>query len=223
MFKYKKGLVAITLMSLFVTGCSSMKDENALTGESEFNSTSTGAAVGATSGAAVGAIGGAAGAAIGAVIGGAAGGYYGYTQDEAKDELRDELEDLGIEVTDVDGVIHVKLQNNLLFEKGADVISGNGQEILDTFLSIVKQLESSNYLKISGHTDNTGNRDFNISLSEQRAKKIAFYLFENGFPAKQIDYSGYADLMPVADNDTEEGRKLNRRVSIEIIPSVVKY
>lgn len=223
MHNLKKGIIIASMAVLFASGCSSMKDENPLTGEKEFNSATKNAAIGATGGAAIGALGGGVGAAVGAVVGGVAGGYYGYNLDQARHELRDELEDFGIEVTDINGVIHIKMANDLLFNKSDDNVSKDGALILNKFLKIVKELDESNYIKISGHTDNTGDRKYNISLSEQRAKKVAFYLYENGIPAKQIDYIGYADMMPIASNDTEEGMQKNRRVTIEIIPAVVKY
>jgi len=219
----KKGIAIVAVATLFMSGCSSMKTDSELTGEKGFNNTSKHAAVGVTSGAAIGAFGGAAGAAIGAVVGGTAGGYYGYTLDEAREKLGDELEEMGIVIDDVDGVIHVRLSSHIMFEKGSIEVLPHGKDVLDRFLKIMIQAEGSNYLKVSGHTDNSGNRDFNVSLSEARAKEVAFYLFENGFPSKQIDYTGYADLMPIADNATEEGMEKNRRVTIEVIPAKVKY
>ncbi len=213
-------LAATTLM---LSGCTSMKDENTFTGEKEFNESTKGAAIGATGGAAIGALAGGVGAFVGAAVGGTVGGIYGYNQDEAVDALKDDLEDMGVSISDDDGVIIVELKNNILFEKGSYEISKDGQDILDSFLNIITQMDKTNYLKVSGHTDNTGTKAFNIELSDSRAKTIAFYLYDNGFPANQIDYMGYGDLVPVASNKTEEGKSKNRRVVIEVIPVAVKY
>lgn len=221
---FKKGITAIAaLTALTLSGCSAVKEENMLTGEEEFNQTSTWATLGATGGAAIGGLGGVAGAAIGGAIGGVAGGYYGYTMDLAKEDLADAFEEFGIEVEDVDGVINISIQNDLLFDTSDFELQEKNKEILDTLLSIVSNIEEEFFVKVSGHTDNTGELKYNVSLSESRAKAVSFYLFKNGLPAKAIDYRGFASLKPIASNDTEEGREKNRRVEIKIIPGAVKY
>jgi outer membrane protein OmpA-like peptidoglycan-associated protein len=72
-------------------------------------------------------------------------------------------------------------------------------------------------VEISGHTDNTGNRKHNLELSENRAKTIYNYLIDRGIKAERLRYAGYADDVPVASNDTAEGRALNRRTEMMII------
>lgn len=219
----KKGLTVAILSVLALSGCESMKERNMLTGEVEFNDTTKWATIGATGGAAVGGLGGIAGAAIGGLAGAAAGGYYGYTIDLAKEELSDAFVDFGITVEDIDGVIHISIQEAMLFNTGEYKIDEKNMHIINTFLDIVSNIEEEFFIKVSGHTDNTGELKYNISLSESRAKEIAYHLYKNGLPAKAIDYRGFADMKPVADNDTEEGRAANRRVEIEIIPGIVKY
>jgi OOP family OmpA-OmpF porin len=65
---------------------------------------------------------------------------------------------------------------------------------------------------IVGHTDNAGSDAFNQALSERRAKAVAAYLESKGIAAGRIVASGAGEAQPVADNATEEGRALNRRV-----------
>jgi len=72
-------------------------------------------------------------------------------------------------------------------------------------------------IEISGHTDNIGTREFNLKLSESRAKSVAVYIISKGISADRIIYKGYADLKPIADNNSEQGRALNRRVEFKII------
>jgi outer membrane protein OmpA-like peptidoglycan-associated protein len=72
-------------------------------------------------------------------------------------------------------------------------------------------------VEISGHTDNTGNRKLNLELSQNRAKAIYNYLIYRQINEERLTYRGYADDMPVATNDTPEGRALNRRTEMTII------
>jgi outer membrane protein OmpA-like peptidoglycan-associated protein len=72
-------------------------------------------------------------------------------------------------------------------------------------------------IEISGHTDNVGTYDYNLVLSENRAKSVSDYLIEMGIQKDRITYKGYADTSPVDTNDTEEGRANNRRTEFRII------
>ncbi|WP_027723121.1 OmpA family protein [Maridesulfovibrio zosterae] len=69
---------------------------------------------------------------------------------------------------------------------------------------------------VGGHTDSTGPEAYNLGLSERRAKSVANWLAENGIPADRIVVKGYGENNPKFDNNTKEGRKLNRRVEIDV-------
>lgn len=72
-------------------------------------------------------------------------------------------------------------------------------------------------VEIQGHTDSSGNAESNKVLSEQRAKSVVDYLLKHNIKAGRLTYEGYGDTVPVATNETVEGRKLNRRTTIKII------
>ncbi len=72
-------------------------------------------------------------------------------------------------------------------------------------------------IEISGHTDNTGSVEYNKKLSDNRAFTVANYLINNGIDAKRITSTGYGNTQPIADNNTEEGRALNRRTEFKVI------
>lgn len=84
--------------------------------------------------------------------------------------------------------------------------------------NIVRSLKSHKFkkIKISGHTDNYGDDNYNLILSDQRAKAVMNYFIEMGINPRQISSEGKGEKVPVATNETEEGRQLNRRTEIRI-------
>ncbi len=72
-------------------------------------------------------------------------------------------------------------------------------------------------IQIDGHTDSVGADKYNQTLSERRAKSVADYMRGLGITADRITEAGFGKDIPVADNSTEEGRRLNRRVEIGIM------
>ncbi len=71
-------------------------------------------------------------------------------------------------------------------------------------------------VRVIGHTDSRGAEAYNLVLSERRANAVARYLVDNGIPAKLVVVEGKGESVPVASNDTEEGRARNRRVEIDV-------
>jgi OOP family OmpA-OmpF porin len=67
---------------------------------------------------------------------------------------------------------------------------------------------------INGHTDSTHTREYNVKLSRRRALSVAEWLIEQGLDAKQLETRPHGESQPAADNATEKGRALNRRVEI---------
>ncbi|HRW22727.1 MAG TPA: OmpA family protein, partial [Bacteroidales bacterium] len=72
-------------------------------------------------------------------------------------------------------------------------------------------------IEIGGHTDNVGNKDFNQTLSNNRAKAVYTYLINNGIESNRLSYKGYDFSIPIATNETEQGRALNRRTEFKIV------
>ena len=71
-------------------------------------------------------------------------------------------------------------------------------------------------LEIHGHTDNVGEDEYNMKLSERRASAVVNYLIQNGISSSRLEYKGFGSSKPIASNDTEEGRQENRRVEVYI-------
>ena len=84
---------------------------------------------------------------------------------------------------------------------------------------VVKMMTDLPTLKIelSGHTDNIGSEAYNQKLSEDRAHSVVNYLVASGIEASRLAYKGYGEIEPIAENDTEQGRQLNRRTEFKVI------
>ena len=72
-------------------------------------------------------------------------------------------------------------------------------------------------IEVRGHTDIIGEDDYNLYLSRKRAKAVVEYLNENGIAKTRTRYKGFGNTQPIAPNNTEEGRKYNRRVEFLIL------
>ncbi len=75
-------------------------------------------------------------------------------------------------------------------------------------------------IEISGHTDNVGTNEYNLKLSDNRAKSVYQYLLEKGIEKERLTYKGYGENQPISTNDNEQGRTENRRTEIKIISSL---
>jgi outer membrane protein OmpA-like peptidoglycan-associated protein len=97
------------------------------------------------------------------------------------------------------------------FETGKSTIRKSSYGILDEIAGMLK--ENPDYLiEIQGHTDNTGNEELNMKLSDSRATAVRKYLIDKGIDENRMTSKGYGPTQPVADNKTAEGRAKNRRV-----------
>ncbi|MCG6166702.1 OmpA family protein [Leptospira sanjuanensis] len=107
--------------------------------------------------------------------------------------------------------------NNLFFESKSVQIAPESAPELDRLAEIIKENPEIE-IQIEGHTDNVGKKKDNRLLSEKRAKAVAAYLSQkHSIPAARIQTRGFGDEMPLAKNDSEEGRKRNRRVNFTIL------
>jgi len=106
--------------------------------------------------------------------------------------------------------------NNIFFDYDQATLRLESTAELTRLVNVMKDNPSIN-IEISGHTDNKGSDAYNQKLSENRAKAVVDYLVEKGVAKGRMEYKGYGESLPVATNDTEEGRQLNRRTEFEIL------
>lgn len=106
--------------------------------------------------------------------------------------------------------------NNVHFDIGKASLRPESYTALQDLLAYLKNKEDVK-IEIGGHTDNEGKESDNLTLSKQRAETIRNYLIKKGILASRVVAKGYGASQPVADNETEEGRQLNRRTEIKIL------
>lgn len=178
-----------------------------------------GAAIGATSGAILGGIIGSTsgnvgrGALIGAVIGGVAGSAIGNYMDRQAAEIRREVE--GANVERVGEGIRVVFDTGILYSSGSSTLTAGSRYNIEKLSRILNRYHDTSIV-IEGHTDNIGGETANQRLSERRAESVASLLRSYGVSGNRMSTVGYGQTRPVATNETETGRRLNRRVEVLI-------
>ena len=115
-----------------------------------------------------------------------------------------------------------KAMSGIEFENGRATIKTSSHPILNEIAQIF--IDNPTYMvEIQGHTDNIGKYDYNMLLSDRRARSVRAYLISKGVPAARLTAHGYGPDMPIADNTTSEGRAKNRRVEFQITFEEVTY
>ena len=189
------------------------------------NNTQKGAAIGAGGGAVIGGIIGhiagntAVGAAIGGAVGAGAGAIIGNRMDKAKAKAA-KVQGAKVEtVKDTNGLdaVKVSFDAGILFATGKADLNASSQTSITEIAKVLKE-NSDMDIAIIGHTDNTGTDKVNNPLSVNRAKSVQNSLKKEGVTnIKRVE--GQGSTNPVADNATEDGRKLNRRVEVYMYAS----
>ena len=203
-------VLTLAMLVPFAAGCSSLSQ------------TQRGAVIGAAGGGAVGAVVGSAtgstarGAIIGAAVGGAAGAIIGRQMQKQAEELAADLENAKVEQVG-EGVL-VTFDSGLLFDFDSDAVKGAAAENLRTLANSLNKYPESELL-IVGHTDSRGADSYNQGLSERRAASARAYLSSQGVSTSRIRTSGRGEVEPIASNETDAGRALNRRVEVAIFAS----
>lgn len=214
---FRKVSVGVLLVAS-MAGC---QTTDPYSGESKTSNTAKGAGIGALAGAVLGAAVShddrGRGALAGAALGAAAGGGYGYYRDKQEEKLRQELEGSGVDVQREGENIKLIMPGNVTFRTGSAEIQADFYDTLNSVANSFKEFPDSN-VRITGHTDSTGDAMKNQILSEQRASSVARYLQSQGVSSGRLQTAGYGARRPVEDNGTEYGRQANRRVELEVIP-----
>jgi outer membrane protein OmpA-like peptidoglycan-associated protein len=102
------------------------------------------------------------------------------------------------------------------FDTGSDVVKEASNEQLEVLVNFLLQHPLVE-IEIKGHTDNVGNANDNLVLSEKRAKKVQEHLLKKSISKSRLKYIGYGEKQPITENETFEGKQKNRRVEFVII------
>ena len=106
--------------------------------------------------------------------------------------------------------------NNIFFDFNEASLRPESEAELDRLYKLLDEV-STLKIEISGHTDNVGAASYNQKLSENRARAVVDYLNEKGISLERLTYAGYGFTQPVASNDNEEGRQMNRRTEFKVL------
>ena len=109
-----------------------------------------------------------------------------------------------------------KAVDNLEFENNSDKIIATSYPALDVLIILLTE-KSDWSLNLAGHTDNVGNDEFNMGLSKRRAESIKAYFVAKGINASRITTEFFGETKPIDTNDTQVGRKKNRRVEMKMV------
>jgi OOP family OmpA-OmpF porin len=105
---------------------------------------------------------------------------------------------------------------NVLFQQSTSNLLPESSDELDMVVELMKANPKIE-IELGGHTDNRGIHSHNVRLSKERVDKIKEYLVDKGIESNRITGRGYGGIRPIADNDAEDTRKLNRRVEFTIL------
>ncbi|MFT4825316.1 MAG: outer membrane protein OmpA-like peptidoglycan-associated protein [Halioglobus sp.] len=153
-------------------------------------------------------------AALGCGLVGAGVGAY---MDVQEVKLRQGLEGTGVGVSRAGDNIRLIMPGNITFETDSYNLRSDFYPVLNS-VAVVLAKYNDTTLRVSGHTDNTGSKEYNQNLSEKRASSVANYLATQGVASSRAFSQGLAFEQPIADNSSASGRAQNRRVELYILP-----
>ena len=218
--KTSKSVFVIAGIAAILSGCETL---DPYTGESQTSNATKGALIGAAAGVAAGLMSGDDAverrqhALIGAGIGALAGGAVGNYMDKQEAELRAELQGTGVSVTRIGDNITLNMPGNVTFDTDSAALRPQFFGVLNSVGKVLTEYDKT-VVEVAGHTDSTGSDSHNMALSQRRANTVGEYLYTQGIMDQRIMTVGMGEHHPVADNSTPEGRQLNRRVEITLVP-----
>ncbi len=222
---HKKLIAAPLLAALLLSGCAT----NDLGDSRDLSKTEKGAIIGTVSGAALGAIinhrNRGKGALIGAVGGGLTGAGVGYYMDQQAKDLQKQLQpeiqrgEVTIEKRASDNALLVSMTANTGFDTDSSALKAGYLPTLNKIARVLNQYGKTT-VTVIGHTDSVGTDAYNQALSERRAQSVLDYFAGQNVNPLRLESYGRGETEPRADNATEAGRALNRRVELWILPVV---
>lgn len=156
-------------------------------------------------------------AALGCGLAGAGVGAYMDVQ-EAK--LKEQLQGTGVQVVREGDNLRLVMPGNITFQTDSYNLRSDFYPVLNSVGQVLAKYADTT-LRVSGHTDSTGSRSYNQTLSERRAGSVADYLATRNVDRSRMLVQGLGPDQPIADNSSDAGRAQNRRVELYILPKTV--
>lgn len=111
----------------------------------------------------------------------------------------------------------IEILQRVEFATNSDVILERSNPVLEAVREILSTNPQIRRIRVEGHTDDRGNDQANMTLSNRRATSVAAWLAEHGIDASRLESQGFGETRPIADNRSANGRQTNRRVEFHII------
>jgi len=157
---------------------------------------------------------------VGALAGGSVGNYMDEQQRDFEYSLRQERNQNQLEIERLrDNTLRLTVDNEVSFDFDKADIRPSFRASLDKLARVISKYDRT-VVHIVGHTDAIGSQQYNQQLSERRARSVEAYLLSRGVAGSRLESWGLGEDEPRADNETEAGRQLNRRVEIFVKPIV---
>jgi len=137
--------------------------------------------------------------------------------DAQEAKLRKQLRGSGVSVERVGDNINLIMPGNITFATNSADISASFYPVLDS-VGLVLEEYNKTVVVVAGHTDSDGDDDFNQLLSQRRAQSVSDYLISRSILADRLETIGFGERQPIAANTTAQGKQLNRRVEITLLP-----
>ena len=150
-------------------------------------------------------------------IGAIAGGGVGYYMDTQEAKLRKQLRGSGVSVVRDGDNINLVMPGNITFPSDGRSLKADFYNVLDSVALVLEEFDKT-IIVVAGFTDSQGSNSYNQQLSEDRARSVASYLKGRKITPARFDVVGFGEVSPIADNATAEGRALNRRVELTLLP-----
>lgn len=201
-------ILAFSITSIIFQGCATA------------TKTQKGTVIGGAAGGVIGAIIGkkvgntAVGALIGGAIGGTAGAFIGRKMDRQAEEIKNSIPNAEV-IREGEGIV-VKFNSGILFDLNQAELKANARTNIENLAISLKNNPDTDIL-IVGHTDASGTDEYNLKLSERRATSVKSLIESKGILSSRLSTEGRGEAEAIADNETEAGRALNRRVEIVIV------
>lgn len=197
-------LAGFTAVAVLASGCANMSDTQ--------RHTAIGAGVGALAGVVIGDS--KTGAAVGAGLGALGGYVWSRQMADKKAAMEQATRGTGVDVVQTaDNQLKLNIPSDVSFDSGRYDIRAGLRPVLDAFAQGLGNQPNMD-VRVVGHTDSTGGDAINNPLSVNRAAAVRDYLSARGVDTRRMQIDGRGAREPIADNATEAGRSMNRRVEI---------